>query len=104
MQPSTTNNEVAITTDGGDIWSYGSSENSAYTFGPTVNRHTTNGGSATDSYAFNIGVIKNQDVRTNSTKGYYITNHTGRPAAAPWKTISWESGPNWWSGQQEIMI
>ena len=82
-------------------FTYGSSDSTAFVMGNPGSTHQgTNGGTATDTYTFNIAGITDADSRSNSTRGYYDNSHEAANASsaslAP--TIRSAFSDNWWHG------
>ena len=78
---------------------YGSSDSTAFVFGPSSGHQGTNGG-ATDTYTFNFAGITDASSRENVSRGYYDNNDVGSNAttASGQPTIKSAYSGNWWHG------
>ena len=82
-------------------FTYGSSDSTAFVMGDPGSTHRgTNGGTATDTYTFNIAGIADADSRSNNTRGYYDNSQAASAAstAVTQPTILSAYRDNWWHG------
>ena len=80
-------------------FTYGSSDSTAFVFGPSSGHQGTNSYGA-DTYTFNFAGITDADSRENNTRGYYDNSQAGSNAstASAQPTIRSAFSGNWWHG------
>lgn len=97
LQPGTNHSNKYISNVSG--FSYGSSDSTAFVFGPSSGHQGTNSG-AGDTYTFNFAGVTESSTRENNTRGYYdnaqAATLAGTAANAP--TIRSAYSNNWWHG------
>ena len=97
LQPGTNLSNKYISNVSG--FSYGSSDSTAFVFGPSSGHQGTNSG-AGDTFTFNFAGVTEASTRGNNTRGYYdnaqAATLAGTAANAP--TIRSAYSNNWWHG------